>query len=127
MLLLVREIQKLSDFKNNGKIDVCEIIAELDLLNCKELEEKARELDGENYNNKCFGINFNYVYDEDMAYINFMPNSIYYIDENGEKNYFKVEPYLINNIQRIILFEVRKFIKDKEKYVNDNKIEYQVI
>lgn len=119
MLLLVKKIEKIVEFEEGYEVNV-----ELKLLNCKELEDKAKEIDKENYSDNCFGISFNYVKDEDMIYINFIPNCIYYIDEDGEKNYFEVEPYLINNIQRVLLVEIRKFVKDKENYITENKVEY---
>ena len=123
MLILVNKIEKIVDFKDN---EGCEIQVALKLINCDDLIKQAKEIDGENFCNKCFGISFNYIYNDNKLYILNIPDCIYYIDNNGEKNYFEVKNYIINNIKRIVVAELKKFIQDKNKYISNNDIAYDI-
>lgn len=124
MLILVNKIEKIVDFKDN---EGCEIQVALKLINCDDLIKQAKELDKENFCDECFGISFNYIYNDNKLYILNIPNCIYYIDDNGEKNYFEVEDYIINNIKRIVMAELKKFIQDKNKYILKNNIYYEIV
>lgn len=124
MLILVNKLDRIVDFEDK---EACEINVELKLVNCDNLVKQAKEIDKENFCNECFGISFNYIYDDDKIYILNVPNCIYYIDDNGEKNYFEVKDYIINNIKRIVMAELKKFIQDKNKYILRNNIYFEKI
>lgn len=124
MLILAKKIEKIVDFKDN---EGCEIQVALKLINCDDLIKQAKDIDKEDYSEDCFGISFNYVYDDDRLYILNVPDHICYIDNNGEKNYFEVENYIINNIKRIVMAELKKFIQDKNKYILKNNIYYEIV
>lgn len=124
MLILVNKLDRIVDFEDK---EACEINVELKLVNCDNLVKQAKEVDKEDFCNECFGISFNYIYDDDKLYILNVPNCIYYIDDNGEKNYFEVKDYIINNIKRIVMAELKKFIQDKNKYILRNNIYFEKI
>lgn len=127
MLVLLKQIEKIADFIEGEKVETTEINAQLKLINCDELIKQAKEIDKENYSEDCFGISFNYVYDDDRLYILNVPDHIYYIDNNGNKNYLEVNHLIINNLERIIMVEFKKFLKDKEKYIKENNVMYEII
>ena len=122
MLLLIRQIQRVAEFEESYEVNV-----ELNLIGFDDIKKQAQEIDKEDYLESCFGVDFNYIKDEDMLYIINYPKSIYYIDNNGEKNYFEVNEIAINNIMRVLLIEMRKFKQDKEKYIKDNNINYEEV
>lgn len=124
MLILAKKIEQIVDFKDN---EGCEIQVVLKLINCDDLIKQAKEIDKEIFCDKCFGISFNYIYNDNKLYILNIPDCIYYIDDNGEKNYFEVEDYIINNIKRIVMAELKKFIQDKNKYMLKNNIYYEIV
>lgn len=124
MLVLVNKLDRIVDF---GDKEACEINVELKLLNCDNLVKQAKEIDKEDFCNECFGISFNYIYDDDKLYILNVPNCIYYIDTNGEKNYLEVADYVINNIERIVMTEFKKFLQDKDKYMLENGTDYDIV
>lgn len=127
MLILLKQIERIADFIEGEKVETTEINAQLKLINCDELIKQAKEIDKENYSENCFGISFNYVYDDDKLYILNVPDHIYYIDNNGNKNYLEVNHLIINNLERIIMSEFKKFLKDKEKYIKENNVIYDII
>lgn len=127
MLILVNKLEKISDFKENEKIETTEIVANLKLLNCEKIIAEAKELDKKDFNENCFCIAFNYIYEEDKLYILNVPNSIYYVDINGEKNYFEVDNLIIGNIERSIYMEFKKFLKNKQTYIEKNSVLFQEI
>lgn len=124
MLILANKLDRIVDF---GDKEACEINVELKLVNCDNLVKQAKKIDKENFCDKCFGISFNYIYNDNKLYILNIPDCIYYIDDNGEKNYFEVEDYIINNIKRIVMAELKKFIQDKNKYMLKNNIYYEIV
>ena len=124
MLILVNKLDRIVDFEDK---EACEINVELKLVNCDNLVKQAKEIDKENFCNECFGISFNYIYDDDKIYRLNVPNCIYYIDTNGEKNYLEVADYVINNIERIVMTEFKKFLQDKNKYILKNDIYYEIV
>ena len=127
MLVLLKQIERIADFVEKEKVETTEINAQLKLVSCDELIKQAKEIDKENYSENCFGISFNYVYDDDKLYILNVPDHIYYIDNNGNKNYLEVNHLIINNLERIIIAEFKEFLKDKEKYIKENNIVYDIL
>ena len=97
------------------------------MVNCNDLIQQAKDIDKEDYSEDCFGISFNYVYDDDRLYILNVPDHIYYIDNNGNKNYLEVNHLIINNLERVIMAEFKKFLKDKKKYIKENNVMYEII
>lgn len=123
-LILVREIQRITEFEDeNG--NTSHIVIELDLINCKDLEEKAKQIDKENYSNKCFGIEYNYVHNEDKLYV--LENGLFYIDNCGDKHFIECKNHHIRNITKATLFEFKKFLNNKEKYLENNNTEYSIV
>ena len=80
MLVLLKQIERIVDFVEQGKVETSEINAQLKLINCDDLIQQAKDIDKEDYSEDCFGISFNYVYDDDRLYILNVPDHIYYID-----------------------------------------------
>jgi hypothetical protein len=127
MLVLVKSLEKITGFKENNKIDTYEIVANLRLVNCDNLVKQAKEIDKEDYNENCFCVSFNYVVDEDKLYILNVPNAIYYVDMEGENNYLEVSDLIINNLERVIYAEFKKFLKNTDEYVEENKTIFEII
>lgn len=127
MLVLLKQIERIVDFVEQGKVETSEINAQLKLVNCDDLIQQAKDIDKEDYSEDCFGISFNYVYDDDRLYILNVPDHIYYIDNNGNKNYLEVNHLIINNLERVIMAEFKRFLKDKEKYIKENNVMYEII
>ena len=109
------------------KNETSEINAQLKFVNCNDLIQQAKDIDKEDYSEDCFGISFNYVYDDDKLYILNIPDHIYYIDNNGNKNYLEVNHLIINNLEKVIMAEFKKFLKDKEKYIKENNVIYDIL
>ena len=123
-LVLLKKISSIFEFVDTRGLN-SNIECELKIIHCKDLEEQAKQIDKENYSKTCFGIEFNYVTEEENFYV--MGGSIYYIDNNGRKNYLKCDNKHIRNIQRQVVYEFTKFLKDKEKYSKENGIDWNVI
>ena len=64
MLVLLKQLERIVDFIEKEEVETSEINAQLKLVNCDDLIQQAKDIDKENYNEDCFGISFNYVYDE---------------------------------------------------------------
>lgn len=126
-LVLLKRIDSIFEFVDTRGLN-SNIECELKILNCKDLEEQAKQIDKENYSQDCFGMEFNYVAEEDTFYV-IGTNNIYYIDNNGRKNYLKCknEDRYARNIQRQLEVEFAKFVKDKEKYSKENNIDWSII
>ena len=126
-LMLLRKIENITDFEDTQGL-ISEIRAEIDLFNCEDIIKKAKEIDKENYSKDCFGISFNYVHNEDKLYLlGDLDNAIYYVDNNGDNNYFKTSKININNLERQIMIEFKKFLQDKKKYTEENNVWYDVM
>lgn len=125
MLILVRLLQRITDFVEEDKV-TSHLVVELDLLNCKEFEEEGKRIDKENYSKDCFGIEFNYVHFTNELCI--LDEGVFYINNNGDKTFLKVNNLLLGNIKRCVLFEYNKFLKDKENYLKNNNVtEYDIM
>ena len=123
-LILVRKIQRITDFDDTNGL-TSHIVVELKLVNCKKLEEKAKQIDKGNYSKDCFCIEFNYVYNDDNFYL--LDDGLYYIDNDGKKNFLECNRTELINIVNSVELEFRKFLKDKEKYIKKNNVSYDVI
>lgn len=123
-LILVREIQKITDFVEREEL-TSHIVVELKLVNCKELENIGKEIDKENYSKDCFGIDFYYIHSTKKIYA--LDNGLYYLDNNGRKNHIGSSRLELGNIIRSIHFEYGKFLKDKNKYLKENNTDYDLI
>lgn len=123
-LILVRQIQRITDFSDvNGLTS--HIVVELKLVNCQKLEEKAKQIDKENYSKDCFCIEFNYINNEKKLYM--LDSGLFYIDNNGEKHFLECNRYNLSNIKNSVLIEYNKFLKDKKNYIKEHNICYDVI
>ena len=126
-LMLLRKIENITDFEDTQGL-TSEIRAEIDLIDCEDIIKKAKKIDKENYSKECFGISFNYVHNEDKLYLlGDLDNAIYYVDNDGNDNYFKTSKININNLERQIMIEFKKFLQDKNKYIEENNVWYGVI
>lgn len=123
-LVLVKNIQRITDFKEVDNL-TSHIVVELKLLNCKKLEEKAKQIDKENYSKDCFCIEYNYVHKEKRLYL--LDCGMYYIDINGEKHYLDCGRFNLANIKNSVLMEFNKFLKDKETYLKNHNTDYDKI
>ena len=59
MLVLLKQIERIVDFVEQGKVETSEINAQLKLVNCDDLIQQAKDIDKEDYSEDCFGISFN--------------------------------------------------------------------
>lgn len=123
-LVLLKKIDSIFEFVDTRGLN-SNIVCELKLLNCKDLEEKAKQIDKENYSQDCFGIEFNYLYNEKKFYM--LDFGLYYIDNLGRKHFLECEKWHINNIIRQLDCEFKKFLQNKEKYSKDNGIDWDII
>lgn len=123
-LILLNKIERITEFDDTNGIN-SHIVCELKLLNYKNLEEKAKQIDKENYSKDCFGIEFSYVYNENKFYV--LDFGIFYIDNNGRKNFLECEKKHIISVQRQMEIEFTKFLKNKEKYSKDNNVDWDII
>ena len=123
-LILVRKIQRITDFDDTNGL-TSHIVVELKLVNCKKLEEKAKQIDKGNYSKDCFCIEFNYVYNEKKLYM--LDSGLFHIDNNGEKHFLECNRYNLSNIKNSVLIEYNKFLKNKKNYIKEHNICYDVI
>lgn len=126
MLILLKQIQRITDFEDTNGL-VSEIVAEVKLVNCEDLENQAKAIDKENYSKDCFGIDFNYIHSEQKLYLLGSEIGIYYVDNLGNKNYFKTSNIIINNLERQIKKEYQKFLQDKDLYCKENGTWYDIM
>lgn len=118
MLILVKQLERIVDFVENNSVDTTNIFVDLELINCDELEKQAMEIDKEDYSRDCFQIEYNYIHSTNKLYI--IGYGIFYIDIDGEKNYLDVDKIHLGNIERSVRFELDKFLKDKDKYLQEH-------
>lgn len=126
MLVLLKQIQRVTDFEDTNGL-VSEIVAEVKLVNCKDLENQAKAIDKENYSKDCFGIDFNYIHNEQKLYLLGSEIGIYYVDNLGDKNYLKTSKIIVNNLERQIMQEYQKFLQNKDLYCKDNGTWYDIM
>lgn len=118
MLILVKQLERIVDFVENNSVDTTNIFVDLELINCDELEKQAMEIDKEDYSKDCFQIEYNYIHSTNKLYI--IGYGIFYIDIDGEKNYLDVDKIHLGNIERSVRLELDKFLKDKDKYLQEH-------
>lgn len=121
-LILVREIQRVTDFEEDK---TSHIVVELKLVNYDKLEEQAKQIDKENYSKDCFGIEYNYVHNEEKLYV--LDDGMFYVDNLGNKHFIECGKSNLKIIERCVLMEYKKFLKDKEKYLKNHNMTYDVI
>ena len=95
-LVLVKNIQRITDFEEVDNITT-HIVVELKLVECKQLEEQAKAIDKENYSKECFGIEYNYIHNENKICL--LDYGMYYIDNNGDKHYLDCGKFNLINIK----------------------------
>ena len=122
MLVLVNNIEKICEFEG-----AYHIVVGLKLINCDKLEEQAKQLevDLEEYSKDCFVAEFDYSKEDNKLY--WLYDDICYVDINGENQ--EIESYQIirNNVYRTVCLLVSQFLKDKEKYAEENHFLYEKI
>lgn len=124
-LVVLKKIENITDFtESEEKGLVSEIRAGITLYGYNDIIAKAKEIDKNNFNKECFGISFNYNHKENRLFILGENSSIYYVDESGNDNYFKISQININNLKRQIIMEIKKFLKNKDEYIEKNNIWY---
>ena len=93
-MLLFKGIEHRDDFGD-------EIVFWTDIAGCsvpKELREKARKIDGENFDIDCFGLCVRYdLTIPKMFVVSEINREVYYVDNNGDKHWFE---YLLNDTER---------------------------
>lgn len=123
-LVLVKNIQRITDFEEVDNITT-HIVVELKLVECKQLEEQAKAIDKENYSKECFGIEYNYIHNENKICL--LDYGMYYVDNNGNKNYMDCGKFNLINIKNSVLMEYNKFLKNKECYLKNHNTDYDII
>lgn len=123
-LVLVKSIQRITDFEEVDNITT-HIVVELKLVECKQLEEQAKAIDKENYSKECFGIEYNYIHNENKICL--LDYGMYYVDNNGNKNYMDCGKFNLINIKNSVLMEYNKFLKNKECYLKNHNTDYDII
>ena len=123
-LVLVKNIQRITDFEEVDNITT-HIVVELKLVECKQLEEQAKAIDKENYSKECFGIEYNYVHNENKICL--LDYGMYYIDNNGDKHYLDCGKFNLINIKNSVLMEYKKFLQNKDEYLKNHNTDYDII
>jgi len=118
----VREIQRVTDFEEDM---TSHIVVELKLVNYDKLEEQAKQIDKENYSKDCFGIEYNYVHNEEKLYV--LDDGMFYVDNLGNKHFLECSKSNLKIIERCVLMEYKKFLKNKEEYLKNHNMSYDVI
>lgn len=118
MLILVKQLEKIVDFVENNNVDTTNIFVDLELINCNELEKQAMKIDKENYSKDCFQIEYNYIHSTNELHL--IGYGIFYINIYGEKNYLDIDKIHLGNIERSVMLELNKFLKDKNKYLQEH-------
>ena len=121
-LVLVKNIQRITDFEEVDNITT-HIVVELKLVECKQLEEQAKAIDKENYSKECFGIEYNYIHKEKAL----LDYGMYYVDNNGNKNYMDCGKFNLINIKNSVLIEYKKFLQNKDEYLKNHNTDYDII
>lgn len=123
-LVLVKNIQRITDFEEVDNITT-HIVVELKLVKCKQLEEQAKAIDKENYSKECFGIEYNYIHNENKICL--LDYGMYYIDNNGDKHYLDCGKFNLINIKNSVLMEYKKFLQNKDEYLKNHNTDYDII
>lgn len=123
-LVLVKNIQRITDFEEVDNITT-HIVVELKLVECKQLEEQAKAIDKENYSKECFGIEYNYIHNENKICL--LDYGMYYIDNNGDKHYLDCGKFNLINIKTSVLIEYKKFLQNKDEYLKNHNTDYDII
>lgn len=123
-LILVKNIQRITDFEEVDNITT-HIVVELKLVECKQLEEQAKAIDKENYSKECFGIEYNYIHNENKICL--LDYGMYYIDNNGDKHYLDCGKFNLINIKNSVLMEYKKFLQNKDEYLKNHNTDYDII
>lgn len=123
-LVLVKSIQRITDFEEVDNITT-HIVVELKLVECKQLEEQAKAIDKENYSKECFGIEYNYIHNENKICL--LDYGMYYIDNNGDKHYLDCGKFNLINIKNSVLMEYKKFLQNKDEYLKNHNTDYDII
>ncbi len=123
-LVLVKNIQRITDFEEVDNITT-HIVVELKLVECKQLEEQAKAIDKENYSKECFGIEYNYIHNENKICL--LDYGMYYIDNNGDKHYLDCGKFNLINIKNSVLMEYKKFLQNKDEYLKNHNTDYDII
>lgn len=123
-LVLVKSIQRITDFEEVDNITT-HIVVELKLVKCKQLEEQAKAIDKENYSKECFGIEYNYIHNENKICL--LDYGMYYIDNNGNKHYLDCGKFNLINIKTSVLIEYKKFLQNKDEYLKNHNTDYDII
>lgn len=123
-LVLVKNIQRITDFEEVDNITT-HIVVELKLVECKQLEEQAKAIDKENYLKECFGIEYNYIHNENKICL--LDYGMYYIDNNGDKHYLDCGKFNLINIKNSVLMEYKKFLQNKDEYLKNHNTDYDII
>lgn len=123
-LVLVKNIQRITDFEEVDNITT-HIVVELKLVECKQLEEQAKAIDKENYSKECFGIEYNYIHNENKICL--LDYGMYYIDNNGDKHYLDCGKFNLINIKNSVLIEYKKFLQNKDEYLKNHNTDYDII
>lgn len=123
-LVLVKNIQRITDFEEIDNITT-HIVVELKLVECKQLEEQAKAIDKENYSKECFGIEYNYIHNENKICL--LDYGMYYIDNNGDKHYLDCGKFNLINIKNSVLMEYKKFLQNKDEYLKNHNTDYDII
>lgn len=123
-LVLVKNIQRITDFEEVDNITT-HIVVELKLVECKQLEKQAKAIDKENYSKECFGIEYNYIHNENKICL--LDYGMYYIDNNGDKHYLDCGKFNLINIKNSVLMEYKKFLQNKDEYLKNHNTDYDII
>ena len=89
----------------------------------KDIIKKAKKIDKEYFNKKCFGLNFNYVHSENKMYV--LGEGFYYVDNGGDDNYIKIDKDIVKELQDITETEYLKYLDNREEYLKN--CEYNII
>ena len=88
-------------------------------------EEQAKAIDKENYSKECFGIEYNYIHNENKICL--LDYGMYYIDNNGDKHYLDCGKFNLINIKNSVLMEYKKFLQNKDEYLKNHNTDYDII
>ncbi len=122
-MLLVNNIDKITDFEYDG---TTEIRVELKLVEygnsfINKCIRKAKAIDKESYNNRCFGANM-FVVNGKMEFGN-----LYYVDNNGNDNILEISNIEKYNICNITVLEYNRFLNDKQSFIKNNAFIYDIV
>lgn len=86
----------------------------------QKIQNIAKKIDGENYVDTCFGACISYdKMTKEFSIATEQNKSIYYVDNNGDKTWFKVD--LIDEFKKQIFEECNKILLKTERKVSPKK------